>query len=285
MFGHYYQPDVNVVHTHCITCLDIPINQTYKLYNMFGQFCQNDFLTPSITSPVASTRDARHLWREDKTMSQKSKFTRRRVLGGLVTIGAGSAIAGAGTLAAFSDEDTSEDNTVAAGTLTLSLANGGDNEGSKTIEVTNAKPGDSGRGASNIKNEGTIDGSVDLEVTNVRNNENGRNDPEREAGDESGDQGELGQNLNVWIGFDRDDEELRDNRTAGQPATDTETDEAFAAEGETINEAEGNTVEGYQLNSGDSANLVVEWEIPEDTGNEVQSDEVLFDLVVTLNQA
>lgn len=215
-------------------------------------------------------------------MSQKSKLTRRRVLGGLVTIGAGSAVAGAGTMAAFSDEDTSEDNTVAAGTLTLSLDNDGDNSGSKTIEVTNAKPGDSGSGASTIENEGTIDGTVDLEVTNVRNEENGRNDPERDAGDESGDEGELGDNLTVWIGFDRDDEELRDSRTAG---VDAEDDEAYAANGVTINEAEGNTAEGYELDSGDSANLVVEWEIPEDTGNEVQSDEVLFDLVVTLNQA
>lgn len=217
-------------------------------------------------------------------MSQKSKLTRRRVLGGLVTIGAGSAVAGAGTMAFFSDEATSKNNSVAAGTLTLSLDNG-DNSGSKTIEVANAKPGDSGSGASTIENGGSIDGSVDLEVTNVRNEENGRNGPEEDAGDDSTDEGELGDHLTVWIGLDRDDDELRDNRTAGQPATDTETDEAFAADGETINEAEGNTVEGYPLDSGDSANLVVEWEIPEETGNEVQSDEVLFDLVVTLNQA
>lgn len=214
-------------------------------------------------------------------MSPRPKLTRRRILGSIVTIGAGSVAAGAGTMAFFSDEKTSKNNTVKAGTLTLNLDNG-DEQGSKTVNVTNAKPGDSGSGASQVTNSGTIDGFLDLEVANVRNQENGRNQSEQEAGDGSTDQGELGDNLNVTIGFDGDDEKLTDNRPAG--GVDTENDEAVGPDGVTINEAEGSYDLNFPLNSGQSANLVIEWEIPGSTGNEIQSDQVLFDVVVTLSQ-
>lgn len=213
-------------------------------------------------------------------MSENPRLTRRRVVGGLVTIGAASAAAGAGTMAAFNDEEESENNAVKAGTLNLSLDTGG-NEGTKTLSVTNAKPGDSGSGASGITNDGTIDGHLDLTVENVRNEENGRNGPEKDAGDGSADEGELGDHLTVWIGFDRDDEQLTDNRTG---AVDTETDEAVPVDGEKLNDAEGSYDTNFALGSGESANLVMEWEIPDETGNEIQSDEVLFDVVVTLTQ-
>jgi len=54
----------------------------------------------------------------DANMSDKIELNRRRVLGGLVTIGAAGAAAGAGTFAYFSDTETSE-NTINAGTLDL----------------------------------------------------------------------------------------------------------------------------------------------------------------------
>lgn len=215
-------------------------------------------------------------------MSKKPKLTRRRVLGGFMTIGAASVVAGAGSMAYFSDEQTSEDNSVKAGSLVLNL-NNGNNEGTKTLSVSNAKPGDTGSGASQITNDGTIDGYVDLEVTNIRNEENGRNSAERDAGDGSGDEGELGNHLTVWIGLDRDDARLTDNRPAS--AVDTEDDEAVAVDGRTINDAEGSYNLNFEFGSGETVNLVMEWELPgEGTGNDVQTDEVLFDVVATLSQ-
>lgn len=50
---------------------------------------------------------------------RKIELTRRRVLGSVATIGAASAAAGAGTFALFSDEETSDGNTITAGTLDL----------------------------------------------------------------------------------------------------------------------------------------------------------------------
>lgn len=56
----------------------------------------------------------------DKTI----ELNRRRVLGGIATIGAASAALGAGTFAVFSESETSEDNNVNAGELTLDVTNG-----------------------------------------------------------------------------------------------------------------------------------------------------------------
>ncbi|MFB6074702.1 MAG: TasA family protein [Haloarculaceae archaeon] len=70
-------------------------------------------------------------------MKQNIKLTRRRVLGGLVTVGAASAAAGAGTMAYFSDTESSSGNTITAGTLDLTSPADG------VIDVTNAVPGDS----------------------------------------------------------------------------------------------------------------------------------------------
>jgi len=51
------------------------------------------------------------------------ELTRRRVLGGIATVGAASAAAGAGTFAFFSDTETSTDNAVQAGTVDLNSPN------------------------------------------------------------------------------------------------------------------------------------------------------------------
>lgn len=54
----------------------------------------------------------------DKTI----ELNRRRVLGGMITIGGAAAAAGAGTFAYFSDTQTSTDNDIVAGTITLNGA-------------------------------------------------------------------------------------------------------------------------------------------------------------------
>lgn len=92
-------------------------------------------------------------------MTGKSiKLTRRRLLGGIVTIGAGSAAVGAGTFAYFSDTESSSGNEVTAGTLTLSGATDGQ------ISVTNAAPGDS-IGPTTIST--TYDGSSTIDPVEI----------------------------------------------------------------------------------------------------------------------
>jgi len=102
------------------------------------------------------------------------ELTRRRALGALLTIGAGSAAAGAGTFALFSDTEESSDNTIQAGTLDLSL-------GSNTLSFsTNLKPG--GPGTSDtvtLTNDGNIsDASLDIDVSYDENDATTTADPD-----------------------------------------------------------------------------------------------------------
>ncbi len=71
-------------------------------------------------------------WLAEKTMSNKKlELTRRRVLGGLGTIGVASTAAGLGTSAYLSDTESFEDNEITAGTLdiTVSATGTGDQDG------------------------------------------------------------------------------------------------------------------------------------------------------------
>ncbi|GCF14650.1 hypothetical protein Harman_25850 [Haloarcula mannanilytica] len=64
------------------------------------------------------------------------ELTRRRVLGGIATVGAASAAVGAGTFAAFSDTEESTGNTISAGTLDL------ESDITTSLSLTGLKPGD-----------------------------------------------------------------------------------------------------------------------------------------------
>ncbi|MDS0223138.1 CalY family protein [Haloarcula sp. S1AR25-5A] len=87
-------------------------------------------------------------------MSDKSiELTRRRVLGGIATVGAASAAAGAGTFAYFSDEETSTGNTIQAGTVDLGSP---ETSGSQSLG-TDLAPGDN----FTIQIETTYNGSID----------------------------------------------------------------------------------------------------------------------------
>ncbi len=92
------------------------------------------------------------------------ELSRRKVLGGMATIGVAGAGAGAGTWAFFSDEETSEGNTVQAGTLGL-----GDPE-DVVISTPNADfaPGDTTSGSITLSEDGNISGGamdIDTSVT------------------------------------------------------------------------------------------------------------------------
>ncbi|MFC7142570.1 TasA family protein [Halosimplex aquaticum] len=96
----------------------------------------------------------------------KIELNRRRVLGGIVTVGAAAAAAGAGTFAYFSDSEASNDNQVSAGTLDLTPESGS----LATFAFSEVKPGATkGPHSWTLNNAGSIDGSLDVDVT-VNNN-------------------------------------------------------------------------------------------------------------------
>lgn len=96
----------------------------------------------------------------------------------------------------FTDQETSADNVISAGTLNLTV--GGQEGGNVAhLSFSNVVPAIQWQGAEYdyqwvIKNTGTIPGRVSYKITNVRNLENGINTPEALAGDTTEDVGELG---------------------------------------------------------------------------------------------
>jgi len=116
-------------------------------------------------------------------------------------------LAGAGTLAWFSDTEKSKGNTFTAGSIDLKL-DGGDSNVVK-FTVTNMHPGSQPKGTFVLSNVGTLTGYLDLENIKVVDYENGRIEPEKEAGDPTGGnpgkgKGELSQVVNVRLFVDYD---------------------------------------------------------------------------------
>ncbi|MFB6176161.1 MAG: TasA family protein, partial [Halobaculum sp.] len=83
------------------------------------------------------------------------ELTRRRILGGALTIGAASAATGAGTLALFSDTEQSSGNTVQAGTLDLTT----NNSAGFPFSPDKVAPGEpAGSPEVDLQNSGTTEG-------------------------------------------------------------------------------------------------------------------------------
>lgn len=130
----------------------------------------------------------------------------RKILFSLIAVVAVAAVAGVGSFALWSDTDTSDDNIIEAGSLSLqySLDNGvtwDDELPAGTVDVQDTFPGDSGSADILIKNNGTIAGSLSVELASVTDEENGKVDPELDLGD-TGPVGELSPFVTVRVGFD-----------------------------------------------------------------------------------
>ena len=98
-----------------------------------------------------------------------------------------SAFASAGTLAIYTDTETSTDNAFTAGILDLKV----DDADSPVVpwEMGPMEPGDTYfTGFKTLKNVGDVDGNLTITITNLVCRENGREEPEKAAGDPAGTQ-------------------------------------------------------------------------------------------------
>jgi len=203
-------------------------------------------------------------------MAKRSiEMTRRRLLGGILTIGGASAATGAGTMSYFSDTEPSTGNSISAGTLDLTL-----DGGQTTVQFlseTSIAPGDSGRATIAIANAGSLPGYIDVEVASLTSYENGlsgnENSVDGSGGDPGAGNGELQDYLEVhaefqngpalWSGFDTVENRL---------GTGTPYDR------------------DYQLAAGASDTFVVDWQLPPSVGDDAQSDGIEFALTFSLDQ-
>ena len=119
----------------------------------------------------------------------------KKILMSLMAIALVVGLVGAGTMAYFSDSETSTGNTFTAGTLDLNV--GGENPNiSPDFTLGTLAPGDSGTITYTLNNVGSIDGYLDLQGIGVVDTE-GTN-PESETGDIT-EPGELSGNIYVTV--------------------------------------------------------------------------------------
>ena len=216
--------------------------------------------------------------------SSSIELSRRGVLGSFIAMGAASTAAGAGTVALFSDEETSSNNTVQAGTLDLTVNGSGSNA---VFDVSNAVPGDSGSTSTTLRNDGSLPGYLTFGITGFRTPENGVNEPESGADAETdphgsnagGDHtGELAQRLLVRMKLVVDG---TDHYLVGTDSTRRLAANVRLGEYD-LSDAAGMT--DLELDSGQEVEFVTDYEIPSDVGNEIQSDGVTLEAVFALTQ-
>jgi len=203
-----------------------------------------------------------------------SGLTRRRVLGGIATVGAASAAAGAGTMAMFSDSEESTGNAVTAGTLNLDPA--GSSDGSSfDMSVGNLAPDDSGKevGYLDLANTGSVDGILDYEITGWTDFENGQNDAEAAVDSTAGNNaGELSNHLEFRAYVDR------------SPGNGARNNDAAITNG-WVPLSTGRVDTNIPVDAGETVRIWVDARIPSSTGNEVQSDSIDISAEFHLDQA
>ena len=217
----------------------------------------------------------------------------RRILLSLMIIALVGALIGGGIYAYFSDTEASTGNTFTAGTLDLQV--GSADPCTETISIGNLKPTESGNAGTWLtQNTGSINGTLDIELSAITNNENTRSEVETAAGDTTDDPGELGTLLEVafWMDVDKSndwsdgDYYLKSDGTKVSWTSGTVLPaEAYAI----LNDYDSDSWSDVQTvnATSEAGNFRVEYDFPEGGSgdNVAQSDDCIFDITFTLNQA
>mgnify|MGYP000377404016 CR=1 FL=1 len=247
-------------------------------------------------------------------MSDKRiKLTRRKILAGTTAVGAAGIGAGFGTGALFSDQESFANNELTAGELDLtvhyesSLDQDGvstdsttesgtidGNPAERSYQVADLKPGDSGSIEFCFS---VVDNPAFMRVQGelTENAENGQTDPEADVDHSGGDPGEGNGEL-----ADAIDATLRYCTDGNEPAEEEEVISRGSLSNVlsglrigapldgagNVNSAERTPLQA-QSNSESTAEpcVCLEWNVPTDVGNEIQTDSVGFELSFIAEQS
>jgi predicted ribosomally synthesized peptide with SipW-like signal peptide len=219
----------------------------------------------------------------------------KKIVVSLMVIALVGALIGSGIFAAFSDIESATDNTFTAGTLNLKV--GSADPCTETISVSNLKPGDTGNAGTWLtRNDGSIAGDLTVAISIVTNNENTRSEVEENAGDTTpgATDGELGGLLKVAFWMDAD---KSGGWSSGDYYLQSDGSKVSWASGSTLPTAAYDIVDNYDsviwtdcqnaAAGTDLGNFQVEYDFPEGGSgdNVAQSDDCVFDIIFTLNQA
>ncbi|MDS0223137.1 CalY family protein [Haloarcula sp. S1AR25-5A] len=200
-------------------------------------------------------------------MNQRTGITRRQLLGGLITVGAGSAATGAGTMAYFSDSESSTGNQISAGTLNLGFT-----ESASFSFSTALPPGETTTDTVTLVNSGTISGSLDVDF-DYAERDSSQNDTDESAS-------AVAENLAVKT-LTYDDTDHTGQITTDNPSP-TLVDLADNAHGS------DETTQNDLVNLDDPGNsgkkFTIGLELAESVGNSFQGDGVEITVTFHLNQ-
>lgn len=213
----------------------------------------------------------------------------RRAIFSVMAISLVAMLAGAGSLAFFSDTEVSKNNTLQAGALDLlvgvnSTATYTDKViswDSQSIEPDNlifnwkdVKPGDNGEATITLHVDNN-DAWLEMKVGNILNEEMGRNEPEMKVDFTDGEvEGELAQNLHLKIWEDMDEVD---------PGNNVYDDGEEVFFDDTAIHLPERLVFGM-IPGCENYYIGFSWMVPFEVGNEIQSDMVQFDVIFSVEQ-
>jgi predicted ribosomally synthesized peptide with SipW-like signal peptide len=206
------------------------------------------------------------------------------------------AVVGSGTWAYFSDNETSQNNTITAGTLDLQV--GATDPCTEAIDIGSLlQPGDSGNAADwTLTNKGSTGGTLKIAVSAITNYENTRTEPEEAAGDTTtgSTQGELGDfvEIAIWLdmnrsgGWDSGDRYLRSTGTVVNWVSGSSLPPEAYADINSYAGIDWDAADGMPAMAGSgNIDFMVEYSFPADANdNRTQGDSSLFDITFTLEQ-
>jgi len=212
----------------------------------------------------------------------KIELTRRRILGGLVTIGAGSAAAGAGTFALFSDTETSNGNELSAGTLNLQAGS----SNTLSFSGSNIAPTDTDTTYTDLQKSGTVTADLAITVTSVSSTEGAT--PESEGDTSTG--GELADQLelDIWIGTGGSNDDTLGSgdivlNSDGSTGSSSNYQTAASYSGTTWSNTtvtDGSTADNLLTDFSGPVTFNVDWQFPNDdnrsgmNNNDAQGDDI-----------
>jgi predicted ribosomally synthesized peptide with SipW-like signal peptide len=214
----------------------------------------------------------------------------KKILASMLIVAVVSTLLGAGTVAYFSDRETSKGNTFTVSTKSPDLivwwpvppynvpTTRYDDEIGKPLptlfNIDDLQPGDSGETICHVNNIGDVDGILYFNIINVDNKENTCIDPEQKAGDDpTSTKGELGEYLLITVLYgDEKPGSIYYTAIDDVPLNNLEDNPQLL--GELVHEGPGR----------DGKDIIIQWRLPTSTTNIVQSDTVTFDIVFILNQ-
>ncbi len=220
-----------------------------------------------------------------------------KIIVSFMTIMLVGALIGGGVYAAFSDTESTTDNTFAAGTLDLTV--GAADPTTESISVTNIKPGDTGNAATwPVNNIGSISGNLTVTIGAITNNENNLTEPESSAGDVTGGaaEGELGTYMRVAIWLDVDESgtwNTGDVALESDGGTLTSTgvealpyDYLDSYDSDSYADVIVMTADDSGAEGDDEFEFIVDYDFPDDANDDrAQDDSAVFNVTFVLDQA